>query len=351
MNTPAQHHSVLFVGSAPPRSAAAVFEAVSEHVGALAATVPDGDQAGWLWAVMKHYGAHPQLEVGDYVLANAGGELRIPQFKLKPGVKPEQLRLGPFGYAAEAAKSYAEFKRLRAEGKFAADTRLQVTFPTPLTSILHVAHRPEDVLPAAEAAFKSEIDLLLRAVPAEDLLISWDVCEPVSVEVQRRPDEASSMFKNSLGRLPSMTLSLDSVARAGAMVPPGCGLGFHFCYGSPEDKHVLEPIDTGLLVDFMNGISARVTRPIDWMHFPVPIERDDAAYFQPLKGLRLHPETKLYLGLVHWEDGTAGATRRIKAAKTVLADFGVATECGLHSTKPENYPAMLDLHREIAQLL
>jgi hypothetical protein len=36
---------------------------------------------------------------------------------------------------------------------------------------------------------------------------------------------------------------------------------------------------------------------------PVPKGRTDDAYFAPLDNLRLHPETKLYLGLVHRCDG------------------------------------------------
>ncbi len=351
MSSHEHYHPVLFIGSAPPKSATAVFETISEHVGELAVAVPDGDQAGWWFAVLREYKACPQLEPAGYVQANEGGQVKLPLFRLKPGVAPADLRIGSFGYAAQAEKSYAEFKRLRAAGKFAADARFQVTFPTPLTTLFTILHRPEDILPAIEAAFKREIDMLLRAVPADDLAISWDVCEPVSVEVLRRPDDASSMFRGSSARLPSLELCLEGVERAAAMVPTSCGLGFHLCYGSPEDKHVIEPIDTQLLVDFMNGISARVTRPIDWIHFPVPIERDDAAYFAPLKGLKLHPETKLYLGLVHWEDGTEGAARRIKAAKGVLRDFGIATECGLKDTKLEDFPAMLDLHRNIAALL
>jgi len=351
MSTHPHAHSVLFVGSAPPRSATAVFEAISEHVSGLCTTVPDGDQAGWLLPVMAHYAASPQLEAADQVLFHEGGTMRVPVFRLKSGVKPAELRLGPYGYAAQAEKSYGEFIRLRKEGKFPADTRFQVTLPSPMVSIMFLLHPPEQVLPAAEAAFKDEIDALLRAVPPKDLLISWDVCEPVSEEVQRRPGEASPLFKTLMPYLPSMTLSLDSVARAAAMVPAACGLGMHLCYGSAENKHSIEPIDAQLLVDFMNGISARVTRSIDWMHFPVPIERDDAAYFAPLKGLKIHPETELYLGLVHMEDGTAGAARRIQAAKAVLGKFGVASECGLSSTTLEDYLATLDMHRKVAQLL
>src|SRR5258706_1783735 len=80
MSTHTHAHSVLFVGSAQPRSGTAVFEAISEHVGGLCTTVPDGDQAGWLLAVMAHYAARPQLEAVDEVLFHEGGTMRVPVF-------------------------------------------------------------------------------------------------------------------------------------------------------------------------------------------------------------------------------------------------------------------------------
>jgi len=220
MSSHEHYHPVLFIGSAPPKSAIAVFEAISEHVGELAVAVPDGDQAGWWFAVLKQYKECPQLEPAGHVQANEGGQIKLPLFRLKPGVTPADLRIGTFGYAVQAEKSYAEFKRLRAAGKFPADVRFQVTFPTPMTTLFAILHRPEDILPAVESAFKREIDMLLRAVPAEDLVISWDVCEPVSVEVLRRPDDASSMFQGSSARLPSLELCLEGLGRAGAMVNP-----------------------------------------------------------------------------------------------------------------------------------
>ena len=42
---------------------------------------------------------------------------------------------------------------------------------------------------------------------------------------------------------------------------------------------------------------------------PVPKGRTDEAYFGPLDNLRLHPETKLYLGLVHYDDSAGNAAR------------------------------------------
>jgi hypothetical protein len=66
--------------------------------------------------------------------------------------------------------------------------------------------------------------------------------------------------------------------------------------------------------------------------WPVPIDRDDDAYFAPLESLLLHEGMELYLGLIHREDGAA---RRIETAKRHVAQFGVATECGF-GRAPEN---------------
>jgi methionine synthase II (cobalamin-independent) len=122
---------------------------------------------------------------------------------------------------------------------------------------------------------------------------------------------------------------VDRLARLGSAVPGGVELGFHICYGDYEHKHLQEPRDTKVCATIANAISSRIARPIQWIHLPVPIERDDAAYFAPLAGLKLHPETELYLGLVHFRDGVEGAERRIAAARQVVPEFGVGTECGM----------------------
>jgi hypothetical protein len=82
---------------------------------------------------------------------------------------------------------------------------------------------------------------------------------------------------------------------------------------------------------------------------PVPRECDKA-FFAPLTLLRLRPETSVFLGLVHHEDGVEGARRRIAAASGALQHFGVAAECGLGRLDPALVPNLLDLHREVAEL-
>jgi len=60
-------------------------------------------------------------------------------------------------------------------------------------------------------------------------------------------------------------------------------------------------------------------------------------------------ETKLYIGLIHHTDGTAGTLKRVEAFRRhYTGDFGVATECGWGRRKPETIPALMQIHREVA---
>ena len=66
-------------------------------------------------------------------------------------------------------------------------------------------------------------------------------------------------------------------------VPPNAELGLHLCYGDPGHKHVIEPKDTRLMVDLTNALVAAIKHPVAWVHMPVPRDRKDDAYFEPLK--------------------------------------------------------------------
>ena len=96
-----------------------------------------------------------------------------------------------------------------------------------------------------------------------------------------------------------------------------------------------------------SGAFSLVVSDSSWA-FPSGGGRDDAAYFQPLEGLLLPPATEVYLGLIHATDGTSGAARRIESAQKFLADFGIATECGLGRRNPDSIPGLLALHADVA---
>src|SRR5438445_7835477 len=143
---------------------------------------------------------------------------------------------------------------------------------------------------------------------------------------------------------------LERLLRLSRQVPPEVELGYHLCYGDAEHKHFKEPEDALRLVQIANSLSSSLDRPLNWIHMPVPRERDDEAYFELLGVLRLGPETELYLGLVHLTDGVEGTWRRIRAARRFVSEFGVATECGWGRRARQAVPALLGLHKQLSAL-
>ena len=131
-------------------------------------------------------------------------------------------------------------------------------------------------------------------------------------------------------------------------VPGSAEVGIHLCYGDPGHKHIVEPKDATVLAALANGIVEAAGRAPDWFHMPVPKQRHDAAFFEPLKHLRLPPETRLFLGLVHGTDQEEGARRRIAAAREAVPSFGIATECGFGRRPPDTVLPLLELHRRVA---
>jgi methionine synthase II (cobalamin-independent) len=138
------------------------------------------------------------------------------------------------------------------------------------------------------------------------------------------------------------------LVRLGSHVPSDVQLGYHLCYGDAGHKHFKEPEDTSKLGAVANAVSAGLARSIQWIHMPVPRNRTDDAYFAPLSELELHPETELYLGLIHIHDGEVGARARIAAARRATGRFGVATECGMGRRPPETIPELLRIHSAVA---
>ena len=105
---------------------------------------------------------------------------------------------------------------------------------------------------------------------------------------------------------------------------------------------------------FFNAICARVTRPIDWLHVPVPRPHDSPEYFAPLRDLERGPDTELYLGLLYPDDGVARTRQKLEIAHECVGNFGVAAACGLNpfvsGIPAERLPETIDYHRAVAQL-
>ena len=335
----AKERPVLLVGSVPLGSSSAVFEAVGIKLGMLIKRIPDGetgarkDWIGWQADVFKNAKG---LEPGGTRELQGGYHFIL--YKVKPG---ETVKFGPLGYAAAAINSYHDFKRARSDGKLPSGTRFQVSLPTPIAVVMTFTEPDaiQHIWPIYEQRLNKEVAEIAAAIPHRDLAIQWDIAAEICF-VLENPEMAKVIPMEVLGA---------AIGRASEHVPAEVELGLHLCYGDPGHKHVVEPKDTNLMVDFTNKLVATIKHPIAWVHMPVPREREDVAYFAPLKGLKIDPRTELYLGLVHRTDGVAGARRRLAAAKQVVTNFGIATECGFGRRPPETVADLIELHREVAR--
>src|SRR6202521_5727578 len=144
--------------------------------------------------------------------------------------------------------------------------------------------------------------------------------------------------------LPRSSISVSSVLKTiGDAVPAGIELGYHLCYGSPADEHLVQPRDAGIMVEMTNAIAARVRRKIRVFHMAVPKARTDDGYYLPLQQLDLDPRTELYLGLVHHDDA-AGDAMRLAAARRHARVDGIGTEGGMARGDPARLPGLLAAH-------
>ncbi|HLF77790.1 MAG TPA: hypothetical protein VJB57_09905 [Dehalococcoidia bacterium] len=349
---------VLLLGSVALLNTEEVFRAAGSVLGARVRRIPDGEtgiaRSLWIQCQTPFFLGHPQLESVEADPAAPGGYKRaqVPsggiysptmrgayqgRVRLRPGVAPEDLRFDNLGYADWAVESYETFKRLKQEGAIAESTRLQVSLPSLRVIVGSRVLPPEipKIAPAYAAGMAREVERMATLMPREELAVQWDCTEPVQYE------QAGETDKRAI---------TNQLAGYAAWVPEGVELGYHLCYGDWEHKHFAEPRDTGAMVEMANAITAAVSRPIDWLHLPVPRERDDDTYFAPLTGLKLHPETKLFLGLVHYTDGLEGTRKRMQAASKVVQDYGIATECGMGRRPSETIMDLLRIHQQAAEL-
>ena len=153
------------------------------------------------------------------------------------------------------------------------------------------------------------------SIPHERIAIQWDVAYEFAI----LEGVMSCAFADPEAEI------LDRLVRIADRVPPSMELGYHFCYGNSGHRHFKEPEDAWKLVRLANQIAARLERPLNWMHFPVPRQRFDDDYYLPLAALTLRSETELYLGLVHFTDGVEGTIRQIETASRHCHAFGLAT--------------------------
>ena len=344
-----KHPIVHLVGSIPLPDAETVFRTVSGAVGRHLVRLPDGEtgiRKTWIRFLQEVLASNAAIEVASDVrpfqFRQWDGKLlrEIPRLRVKPGATVQNTF--ETGYADMAIESWQVFERLQKDGDIPTNVKFQISIPTPIAPTYNnmVPEDRQKLLPPLTEHLLGEVTKIASALPNDRIAVQWDVCQEV-LAWEGYYDQGPVDFR---------TETLDVLAKVGAAVPTAVELGYHLCYGSPNDEHCVQPKDMGIMVEMTNAVSAGVSRSIEFLHMPVPRDRTDDRYFAPLARLRLKPETELYLGLVHHDDAAGDAARLAAARRHVRVD-GVATECGMARGDPARFPALLAAHAETAQLV
>jgi hypothetical protein len=347
--TTAHKPIVHFVGSIPLADAETVFRTLAGATAPYLKRLPDGEtgiRKTWIRFLQDVLANNPAIEVANDVppfrfIQWDGKILReIPRLRVKPGALLDPATVQT-GYADMAIESWKLFDRLQQEGVIPSGIKFQISLPTPIAPTYNnmvPTDRPA-LISMLTAHLLDEVAAIAQALPHDRIALQWDVCqEVIAREGYYEPGPVD--FRQET------TAELIAIGNG---VPASIDLGYHLCYGSPADEHVIQPKDAGIMVEMINAISGGLHRPIQFFHLPVPKPRTDEAFFAPLDALTLQPGTELYFGLVHRDD-MAGNAARLAAARRHTRVDGVATECGMARGDPERFPALLAAHVQTVEL-
>lgn len=341
--TPIAH----FVGGIPMDDAESVFRKLGSEMGSHVRRIPDGETGRrrmWISFVKDILLQHPDMEVDpdvpvfQFIQFDGKVVFEIDQLRFRAGVDPANVKFET-GYADDAIRNFAVFDRLQSEGAIPAHVKYQICMATPFAITCMF------VSPNARAAFgqaygkhiADEVARIMAELPHDRISYQWDVCQEVLMwegylDQSQHPDYRTELPAH--------------LSWLGGLVPADVELGYHLCYGSPADEHLILPKDMGNLVEIANAISSGASRPVQYIHMPVPDDRNDEPYFAPLKDLNLSTGTDLYLGCVHHGDPDGNA-RKLQTARKFTAVAGVGAECGLGRGKPERFDDVLEQHRKL----
>ncbi|NJO03849.1 MAG: hypothetical protein HC880_21200 [Bacteroidia bacterium] len=355
MNNP-----VHLVGSIPGDTVEGVFQMCSSAIGNIASALPDGELESrntWVnflaWNVYQHHPdmetlSRPQIIPGKADWIPAGYE-DVWLFKIKEG--RNAIHYEKLGYADHAKSSYQKFVELKEQGVIPPQLRFQVCLPATESSFRWFWPEPGDfqiLWDAYHDAIAREIEQITAAIPAESLLIQWDVCmEVLAVEAGDSIGHPPMAWK---GPGDVFDRYVQDISYLGGLIPKDVPMGIHLCYGDLGHQHLIQPSNLAVCVQMANAAVANLERSVDYFHMPVPRDRKDDEYFAPLKDLNIG-NAKVFIGLIHHTDGIEGSLARLETAKRHISNFGISTECGFGRRPVEQIPELLHIHQEVAKAI
>ena len=356
---------IMLVGSLPFETVEEGLRAVGSKLGDDVIAIPDGEVGPRkMWCMFlatdtysKHHDLVESRRPSPAVISNE--EKPVGDKKTRPGAAPEyhwtfrvkdgvrRLDFGELGYAAAARESYATFCRLRDEGVIAKGPRFQVSLVA-TDSGTNVYFDDVTTWPMVHAAYakamKAEISKMLEVIPADDLAIqldlAWEVVDLSIGDEQYFPWWPQSTLDQKFERY--MTNLVDLASGIPETVP----LGLHWCYGTWGGWPMTEMPNLELCVRLSNTAVARIPRRVDYVHMPI-VPKPDNAFLAPLRDLNVGG-ARVFLGLIHPQDGIEGAKQRIGLAKRYLNDFGISAVCGFGRENPHELGNILELHKAAA---
>ena len=336
----AQPNSVHLVGSLPFSCAEEVFVKSVQALPGRLHTIPDGETGSrWYFVLWQSFVFPPQV-LGP--LHRDGKPLETTDFRCTlDDIKHTQ-------YDEAAIESYQTFRKLKDQGIIPQDVRFQVSVPTAInTTWCHVdyAYR-EQVEPLYLERLIQDVKHLQAAIPARDLAIQIDAAIEFACLEYEKGRIQDTLFKPYMA--PIKEKALAGITELSLAVDQDVQLGYHLCYGDREHQHFVQPEDADLLVEMATAITQRVSphHPISWFHLPVPNDRTDTAYFEPMKNLDIG-DAKLFLGLIHAHD-EKGTEQRMKTAEAIFSrPYGIATECGMGRTSLEDVNSIFTIAKNV----
>jgi hypothetical protein len=344
--------SVHFNGSVNLPDAETVMREISARIPTGVRRMTDGetgDRNYWISFQIRKFQQMPEFEMvaSGRAYETEADAPEMPQLRLVEGASAETIDWPNLGYADEYTASFATFDELQKQGTIPAGVRMQVQYPTPLASMAGTI-APQDlpaVAPAYEEALFADLDTLLDRLPHDRIAVQWDI----AVEL--------GALEGAMGITMPMEAIAPGMIRCLERVPDDVPVGLHLCYGDYGHEHWKQPESLQMQVDLVHAVTAASRRRLDFVSFTVPQNRDDSAYFEPLRGLTTGAETELNFALVpyHPADQAPGtAARQVEAIDAALGasaggarDWGVCTECGMGRADAADVPRLLDLHREL----
>lgn len=331
---------VHLVGSIGLDSVEEILRTAGMTLGRRLVRVPDGEVGPRrLWLSFQY----PLLRSSPFLRPDPGGAVRatskFPKLCLAEGVGEGEISFGELGYAREARASYLDFVEARKRGEIPAQARFQVCLPTPMGVIYAFCIEKDiDIIDRVyEKAMIAEVEAICRAIPHKDLCIQWDFCHEMII----LDGQSQDWFPLVDADLASIMARMQRIC---ASIPTDVELGIHLCYGDFGASHFIQPKDAGRMVEVANAMAQAIERPITYIHFPVPLKRNDEAYFAPFAGLKLDAKTEVYLGVVHLAEGVEGVAQKLSLARRYTRVDAISTECGIaRARKPDLVRQILEL--------